>query len=207
LFKEKIKKGPNGRLIKDRPGKAFTLHHAYEELENDEKWKSRDFLEVPKKKASVGDDNIVDDGYEASSSEDGKRSSTPNSIARFKRLEVRKMAKEKAKKKLGVDVIKDSLDAMMKHRKDMNEERKMMRVNEMEELKWLRRALADERSSVADERRAAAEEVLAATESRNVSLEEKKLDIEEQKLAMEEKKKLAGENEQKFMFHGHGKNE
>jgi hypothetical protein len=139
LFKEKIKKGPNGRLIKDRPGKAFTLHHAYEELENDEKWKSRDFLEVPKKKASVGDDNIVDDGYEASSSEDGKRSSTPNSIARFKRLEVRKMAKEKAKKKLGVDVIKDSLDAMMKHRKDMNEEIKMMRVNEMEELKWLRR--------------------------------------------------------------------
>ena len=81
MFKERIKKGPNGRLIKDRLGKSFTLHHAFEELENDEKWRARDVLEVP---------TVVDDGDEACSGEDGKRSPTPNSVARTKRPEGRK---------------------------------------------------------------------------------------------------------------------
>ena len=71
---------PNGRTIKDRLGKPFTLHHAYEDLENDEKWKARDVLEVPKMKASMDDATIVDDDDEVSSGEDGKRSPTPTRL-------------------------------------------------------------------------------------------------------------------------------
>lgn len=49
MFKERIKKGPKG-TTKDKKGKSFTLHHAYTQLENDEKWKTRDLLQVPNKK-------------------------------------------------------------------------------------------------------------------------------------------------------------
>jgi hypothetical protein len=80
VYKGKPKKSKKGKLIQ---GKSFTLHHCWAELENDKKWKNHDLYEVPRRatKSSVGDATIVDDDDEASS-EEGKRSPTPNWVAK-----------------------------------------------------------------------------------------------------------------------------
>lgn len=179
MFKGKPKKGKRGK--KGKGGKTFTLHHCWSELENDEKWKNRDLYEVPKKsgKSSVGD--AYDD---EASSEEGRRSPTPNSVAKTKRPNGRKYAKEKGKKTRDDD-IKKSLDAIMNVRKEMAEDRKMMKQQEMEALR-----VAEDRKAAAEERRAAAEERLAAAEDRKVAMEEKKAAMEEARRAEEREDKL-----------------
>ncbi|KAE8808969.1 hypothetical protein D1007_14390 [Hordeum vulgare] len=69
----------------------------------------------------------------------------------------------------------------------MNEERKLLKFNELEELKEVA-----ERKAAVEERREASEEMRTTNESRKVAMEEKKLAIEEAKIEME--------NEQKLMF-------
>lgn len=180
MFKGKGKKGKKGKKVK--LGKSFTLHHCWVLLENDEKWKNRTLYEVPKKNTSMGDATIVDGDEEdddEASSDEGKRSTTLNSVATTKKPLGRKTAKEKGRK-TGDDDIKESLEAMMNHRKEMNEERKAMKMKELEELKE-----AEQRKVAAEERRAAAEEHKAATEERKVAMEENA---------------RAMEQEQKFMF-------
>ena len=161
MFKERVKKGPKGTSTKDKKGKSFTLHHAFVALENDEKWKNRDGPQVPKRMCKVEDATILV-GDDEEYSDEGKRSPTPHSIPKSKRPEGRKYAKDK--KKNGDVEIKESFDAMMKHRKEMNEERKLLKFKELDDLK-----------EAVEERRAAAEEMRAAAESRKVAMEEKKL--------------------------------
>jgi hypothetical protein len=62
-------------------GKSFVLHHLYEELGNEEKWKNRDEMDVHKKgmNATAEATTIIDD--DASSDENKKRRSTPYSVA------------------------------------------------------------------------------------------------------------------------------
>jgi hypothetical protein len=83
MFRGKGRKNKRG---KDVFGKPFTLHHCWKELENCEKWKNRDVLQVPKAstKRSMGDATILDVDDDASSDDDGKRMPTPNSIAKTK---------------------------------------------------------------------------------------------------------------------------
>lgn len=114
-------------------GKPFTLSHCWEELEKDEKWKNQDLYEVPRRatKKSVGDATMIDDD-DASSDEDGKRIPTLNSVAKTKRPDGRKYAKEKAKKSEMMRLSK-SLNAIVNARKEFAEERKMMKSKEAEE--------------------------------------------------------------------------
>lgn len=179
FFKGKPKKGKNGK--KGKEGKAFSLHHCLTELEIDEKWKNREMYEVPRRssKGSVGDAAIFDVSNDGASSDEGKRSPTPNSIAKTKRPPGRKITKEKAKRCADED-IKSSLDAIMVVRKEMAEERKMMKKQEMKEL------------HATEERKAAAEERLAVAE-------ELKAQVEDKKVAMEELRR-AEEREDKLMF-------
>ncbi|KAI4991246.1 hypothetical protein ZWY2020_039617 [Hordeum vulgare] len=101
--------------------------------------------------------------------------------------EGRKVAKEKAKKKPVDKDIKVSLDAMVKHRTEMNGERKAMKIKEAVELK-----VTATRQAVAEERLVATNEQVAETELRKVAMEEKKFCMEEQILDFE--------NEQRLMF-------
>ncbi|KAK1682987.1 hypothetical protein QYE76_043835 [Lolium multiflorum] len=123
------------------------------ELENDEKWRNRALLKVPRKgNKSHGDATIIDD---EASNDKGRRSPTSNSVAKTKRSPGRKQVKEERKvKKDGDDDIKKSLDAIVNARKDMAEERKI------------------ERSAAMYERWAATEERLAVVEERKVAMEE-----------------------------------
>ena len=41
---------------KKRKGKAFTFHHCYKELKDEEKWKTRETFESSKKKSAVLED-------------------------------------------------------------------------------------------------------------------------------------------------------
>ncbi|KAE8799426.1 glutathione S-transferase T3-like [Hordeum vulgare] len=184
LFKGRLKKGAK----KDgKKGRTFTLHHCWKELENDEKWKNRDIYEIPngknKLKSSLGD--LVDvDGDVSSDDEDDdeQRSPTPNSVAKTKRPDGRKAAKEKMKgKKAGDDDIRKSLDAIMSTRMELNEKREAIKMKQMEEAKEteLRKVAVEERKAAAEERKAAAEELKAATENRKVLMDERKLAMEE----------------------------
>ena len=112
------------------------MPHCWEELEHDEKWKNRDLYEVPRRatKKSVGEATIAVDDDGSSDEDDPKRSPTPHSVAKTKRPDGRKYAKEKGKR-TGDDDIKNSLDAIVNARKEMAEERKMMRAKEAEEKK------------------------------------------------------------------------
>jgi hypothetical protein len=117
-IREKNEKG------KDKKGKGFNLHHCWAELEHDEKWKNRE-SELPnnkrKNKSSIGDETIV----ECDGASSGEESPTPNSIAKTKRPDGRKFAKEIMKgKKSGDDDIQKSLDVLMNARKQMEERSK-----------------------------------------------------------------------------------
>jgi hypothetical protein len=138
---------------------------------------------VPRRatKKSVGEATIavgvVDDG--SSDEDDPKRIPTPHSVAKTKRPDGRKYAKEKGKR-TGDDDIKKSLDAIVNARKEMDKDRKMMRDKEAEE------------RTAAEERRMAAEERRVAVEERKLALEEKKMNMEETLRVME--------SEKNFMF-------
>ncbi|KAE8817653.1 hypothetical protein D1007_04762 [Hordeum vulgare] len=195
LFKGRLKKGAK----KDgKKGMTFTLHHCWKELENDEKWKNRDIYEIPngknKLKSSLGD--LVDvDGDVSSDDEDDdeQRSPTPNSVAKTKRPDGRKAAKEKMKgKKAGDDDIQKSLDAIRSTRMELNEKREAIKMKQMEEAKEteLRKAAVEERKAAAEERKAATEELKAATENTKVLMDERKLAMEEAHRAMEVERQL-----------------
>jgi hypothetical protein len=65
FFRGKPKKGKNGK--KGKVGNAFTLHHCWVELENDEKWKNRDLYAIARGKSnkiSVHDATIHDVDYD-----------------------------------------------------------------------------------------------------------------------------------------------
>lgn len=121
MYKGVGKKTKRGKVA---IGKSFVLHHCYAELEHEEKWKNReDILKIGKKAQMVEDE---EDG--ASSDENGKRSPTPNSVAKTKRPIGRKQAKEKGKKN-GDDYIKESMDALVSTRREHNEERRASKVS------------------------------------------------------------------------------
>ena len=123
MFKGLDKKGKKKADIKK--GKAFTLHHCWAELEHDEKWKNRELYEVPsrKQKASIDVGDSSDDD-------------TPHSIAKTKRPDGRKCAKELLKgKKAGDDDISNHFNALMETGKEIAEERKALKMKEIEELK------------------------------------------------------------------------
>mgnify|MGYP000960602374 CR=1 FL=1 len=79
MFKGEEKRTKKGKIKKGRP---FTLPHCYEVLKDDEKWKKRediDDLDLSKKRKRTID--LEDDDEDDASSEDGKRSPTPNSVS------------------------------------------------------------------------------------------------------------------------------
>ncbi|KAE8784892.1 Alternative oxidase 1a, mitochondrial [Hordeum vulgare] len=161
LFQGEEKKTKKGRMNKGRP---FTLHHCYEVLKDDEKWKPREGVneETNKHKRSI---DLDDDDAEASSY-DGKRSLTPNSVAYSKPKRPnggKKDAKEKKKRK-GNDELTIAMEAIVNARKEANEVRKMARNQDA--MDNVRRLATEERKVVAEERK--------------VALKEKKLVMEEQ---------------------------
>ena len=79
MFKGEEKRTKKGKIKKGRP---FTLPHCYEVLKDYEKWKKRediDDLDLSKKRKRTID--LEDEDEDDASSEDGKRSPTPNSVS------------------------------------------------------------------------------------------------------------------------------
>lgn len=88
------RRGKNGDKKKKR--KAFTFHHCWKELANEEKWKNQELFEIPnKRKSSVGDATIGGGDDDASSGGERKRRPTPHSVAKLRRPVQRKNVKEK----------------------------------------------------------------------------------------------------------------
>ncbi|KAE8767893.1 UDP-glycosyltransferase 73C6 [Hordeum vulgare] len=149
LFKGEEKRTKKGRMKK---GKPFILPHCYKVLKDDEKWKKRediDDLDLSKKRKRTI--NLEDDDEEDASGEEGKRSSTPNSVSYSKPKRpdgTKKDAKEKKKRK-GDDELKNAMEAIVNARKEANEVRKMARNQD---------DATEERRLAAEERRVAAEE-------------------------------------------------
>ncbi|CAL5039465.1 unnamed protein product [Urochloa decumbens] len=145
-----------------KQGKAFVLQHCWALLEHDEKWRTRNHdVPVKSKKSSNSCLPIEDDHVDLDSSDDeesGGRSPTPSS-APPKRLPGRKAETEKLKKG-GESAYKESLDNMMKTRKELAADRKEFKTTRWLEIKEMeeRRAAAEERRAAVEERRVAAEE-------------------------------------------------
>ncbi|KAE8777100.1 Alternative oxidase 1a, mitochondrial [Hordeum vulgare] len=165
LFKEETRTTKKGKIKK---GKIFTLPHCYEVLKDDEKWKKREDLDdlhlsnKRKRTIELNDDEEEDDA----STDDGKRSPTPNSVSysKPKRPDGCKKDKTEKKKRKGDDELTNAMEAIVKARKEANEVRKMARNQD---------AAAEERRLVAEERRVAAEERKVALEERKVGMEER----------------------------------
>ncbi|KAE8808014.1 hypothetical protein D1007_15562 [Hordeum vulgare] len=165
LFKEETRTTKKGKIKK---GKIFTLPHCYEVLKDDEKWKKREDLDdlhlsnKRKRTIELNDDEEVEDA----SSDDGKRSPTPNSVSysKPKRPDGCKKDKTENKKRKGDDELTNAMEAIVKARKEANEVRKMARNQD---------AAAEERRLAAEERRVAAEERKVALEERKVGMEER----------------------------------
>ncbi|KAK1603679.1 hypothetical protein QYE76_027352 [Lolium multiflorum] len=176
LFRDVGKKNKKGNKIL---GKPFTLHHCYEVLGNEEKWKTRDKMDAATMAANAtGDATIIDDD---DSSDEGrmKRSSTPHSVNNGRRnVHGRKTAKEMKGKKAGDDDIAMAMERIANARLQANEDRKMQRNLEKEAMDAI------------EARRAALEERIAANEERKLALEEKRQATEEQARLAEEERKL-----------------
>ncbi|KAE8793014.1 hypothetical protein D1007_32395 [Hordeum vulgare] len=165
LFKEETRTTKKGKIKK---GKIFTLPHCYEVLKDDEKWKKREDLDdlhlsnKRKRTIELNDDEEEDDA----SSDEGKRSPTPNSVSysKPKRPDGCKKDKTEKKKRKGDDELTNAMEAIVKARKEANEVRKMARNQD---------AAAEERRLAAEERRVAAEERKVALEERKVGMEER----------------------------------
>ncbi|KAE8795823.1 hypothetical protein D1007_29264 [Hordeum vulgare] len=158
FLKGEDKKTKKGKLKK---GKPFTLPHCYEVLKDDEKWKKRDDiddLDLSKRRKRTID--LEYDEEEDASSEEGKRSPTPDlvSYSKPKRPDGTKKDAKENKKMKGHDELKNAMEAIVNARKEANEVRKMARNQD---------AMAEERRLAVDERRVPAEE-------RKVALEETK---------------------------------
>jgi hypothetical protein len=145
-------------------GKAFTLHHCYEVLGNDEKWKTRGLDVGTLAMNATGEETIIDD--ENSSDEGKKRSITPHSVTNTTRPVLgKKAAKDLKGKKAGYDDIAKFMDRIANARLQANEDRKLARNLEGK--------------GESEARRAALEERMAANEERRLELEEKKVSIDE----------------------------
>ena len=171
LFRGVGKKNKKGKEVK---GKAFGLAHCFKELENEEKWKTRE-LKVKEKKMpkDTMEAHIVDD--DEATSEELKRSPTPNSVAYSKPKTPigNKKAKEN-KKNGGDDDIKVCLDALVAARKEAQEEIKMEKTQ----------------MRAVEERRIAAVERRAEAEERKILLEDKKVAMEEEARLVEMERNL-----------------
>jgi hypothetical protein len=115
---------------------------------------------------------------------DERRSPTPHSATKSYRPDGTK--KVKGAKARDND-LKEGFDAIVMARKEYAEEKRLLKLKEMEE-----RSEAERRRATTEEKRAAAEERLAVAEERKVELEERKAAAEEMKMV--EEKAL------KFMF-------
>ena len=175
LFRDVGKKNKKGNKIL---GKPFTLHHCYEVLGNEEKWKTRGKLDAATMAANAtGDATIIDD--DDSSDEGKKRSSTPYSVNNGRRnVHGRKTAKDMKGKKAGDDDIAMAMERIANARLQANEDRKMQRNLEKEAMDAI------------EARRAALEERIAANEERKLALEEKRQATEEHARLAEEERKL-----------------
>ncbi|KAE8797798.1 putative receptor protein kinase ZmPK1 [Hordeum vulgare] len=111
----------------------------------------------------------LDDYEEEASSDDGKISPTPNSVAysKPKRPNGGKKGSKEKKKRKGDDELKNAMEAIVKSRKEANKVRMLARTQD-----------------------AAAEGRRLATEERRMGDEERKVALEEKKLAMEERTRL-----------------
>ncbi|KAF7101366.1 hypothetical protein CFC21_102724 [Triticum aestivum] len=157
LFRERNMKGEK----KKRKGKAFTFHHCYKEIKDEEKWKTRETFESSKKNSAVLEDE--EDVIE-------ETSPTPRPAKKSYRPDGNKKAKgTEAENK----DLKEGFDAIVMARKEYAEEKRILKLKEIEE------------RSEAERRRAAAEERLAAAEERKVDLEEKKAAADERKMVEE----------------------
>ncbi|XBI76777.1 hypothetical protein VPH35_069972 [Triticum aestivum] len=161
---QKLFKGEERKTKKDKikKGRVFTLHHCYNVLKDDEKWKKHedlDDLHLSNKRKGTIELNDVDEEEDDASSDDGKRNPTPNSISysKPKRSDGCKKDKTEKKKRKEDDELKNAMEAIVKARKEANEVRRMARNQDA----------ADE------ERRVAAEERKVALEERKVSNEER----------------------------------
>nr|XP_020185802.1 uncharacterized protein LOC109771520 [Aegilops tauschii subsp. strangulata] len=183
LFKEEERKTKKGKI---RKGRVFTLPHCYNVLKDDDKWKKRedlDDLHLSNKRKRTIELNDDDEEEDDASSNEGKRSPTPNSVSYSKPKRpdgCKKDAKEKKKRK-GDDELKNAMEAIVKARKEANEVRKMATNQD---------AAAEERRLAAEERRLAAEERRVAAEERKVALEERKVSNEERTRLLEWEKHL-----------------
>nr|XP_040244215.1 keratin, type II cytoskeletal 3-like [Aegilops tauschii subsp. strangulata] len=171
------KRTKNGEIKKGRP---FTVPHCYDVLKDDEKWKKRDDIDDLDLSNKCKRTIELDDDEEDASSDDGKRSPTPNSVSYLKTKRpdgTKKDAKEKKKRK-GDDELKNAMEAIVKARKEANEVRKMTRNQD---------AVAEERRLAAEERRVVANERKVALEERKVSMDERSrlLDWEKHLLFMD----------------------
>ncbi|KAE8810973.1 UDP-glycosyltransferase 73C6 [Hordeum vulgare] len=168
LLKGEEKKTKKGNIKKGRP---FTLPHCYEELKDDEKWKKLDNIDdvdgSNKRKKTIE----LDHDEEEASSDDSKRSPTPNSVSYSKPKLTdgcKKDAKEEKKRKWG-DELKNAMEAIVKAIKEENEVRKMVRTQDDATEKW--RLAAEKRTVVAEERKVTLEEMKVAMEERSRLLE------------------------------------
>jgi hypothetical protein len=163
MYRDEGKKTKKGKKILAKP---FTLHHCYDVLGNEEKWKNRGRVDVPTFLAqqATAAATIIDD--DDSSGDDRKRSSTPHSVTKRPVLG-RKAAKELKGKKAGDDDITKSMEKMSKARVEYNVDKKE-----------------------AEARRMAMEERLAAAEERRMAMEEKKMANEEHRRLLDEERKL-----------------
>nr|XP_045090210.1 keratin, type I cytoskeletal 9-like [Aegilops tauschii subsp. strangulata] len=172
LFRERNMEGEK----KKRKGKAFTFHHCYKELKDVEKWKTRETFESSKKKSV-----LLEDEEDVAIEE---TSPTPHSVTKSYRPDGNKKAKGT---KAGENDLKEGFDAIVMARKEYAEEKRILKLKEIEE-----RSEAEWRRAAAEEKRAAAEERLATAEERKVYLEENK--------AAANKRKMVEERTLKFMF-------
>ena len=125
---------------KKRKGKAFTFHHCYKELKDEEKWKTRETFESLRKKSAVLEDE-EDVAIE-------ETSPTPHSAAKSYRPDGNKKAKGT---KAGDNDLKEGFGAIVTAWKEYAEEKRILKLKEIEE------------RSEAERRRAATEEKRAAT--------------------------------------------
>ena len=79
MFRGEDKKTKKGKVKK---GRVFLMPHCFEVVKDEEKWKTRGGLEVPKKSKTTIDAVVLDDDDEEEGSSDSdKRSPTANSVA------------------------------------------------------------------------------------------------------------------------------
>ena len=127
LFKEEGKKNKRGKPI---PPRLFVFFHCYDLLCDEEKWKTRDGVDVVAQNAAEAIMNLEED---ATSGDDNKRSSTPHSVANTRRpLLGKKAAKDMKGREDEDDDIAKAMESLVSARLEANEDRKAARTAEAE---------------------------------------------------------------------------